>query len=92
MRNYKHNWGRFLFVRWLLVSWTLQAIHVLDKSERMFRIFIELIPALLLFALWIIDACPLWLFVLLLFFVHTLFWLFDSTWLVGFLEEKGLSL
>lgn len=86
MRNYKHNWGRFLFVRWLLVSWTLQAIHVLDKSERMFRIFIELIPALLLFALWIIDACPLWLFVLLLFFVHTLFWLFDSTWLVGFRE------
>lgn len=86
MRKYKYNWGRFLFVRWFLVSWTLQAVHVLDKSERMFRIILELIPALLLFAIWIIGAYPFWILVLLLCIIHSLFWLLDSTWLVGFRE------
>ena len=42
MRDYKIKWGKYLLVRWIMVSWILQAVHVLDKSERIFRIFLEL--------------------------------------------------
>ena len=44
MRSYSINWGKFLFFRWFPVSWTLQAVHVLDRKERAFRIGLELIP------------------------------------------------
>ena len=50
MRNYSVNWGKFLLFRWLFVSWTLQAIHVLDARERVFRVILELIPVLLIIA------------------------------------------
>ena len=83
MRTYKYDWGNFLFVRFLFVSWTLQAIHVLDSSERRFRIIIELIPNALMLLLLILGVIPAWLFFLFLVLLHTFFWLFDSTWLVG---------
>lgn len=86
MRNYKHNWGKFLIVRWFIISWTLQAIHVLDKSERCFRVILELIPFTVLVLLWAFGICHLWVMLFLIIAIHTLFWLFDSTWLVGYRE------
>lgn len=86
MRNYSIKWGRFLFLRWLPISWALQAIHVLDKSERIFRVLLELFLVIIIVALSLIGLWPLWLSFVLVILLHTLFWLFDSTWLVGFRE------
>lgn len=86
MRNYNYNWGKFLFIRWFVVSWSLQAIHVLDKSEMLFRIVLEAIPLLLLALLYNIVSYPFWVAVVLFLLIHTFFWLFDSTWLVGYRE------
>lgn len=86
MRNYSYNWGNYLFIRWFVVSWILQAIHVLDKSEKLFRIVLEAIPLFLLVILFIIFSFPFWVAVVLFLIIHTLFWLFDSTWLVGYRE------
>lgn len=86
MRNYSINWGRFLFFRWLFISWTLQAVHVLDTREKIFRIVLELIPVVVISALAAMSVYS-WLVALGAFVVlHTLFWLVDSTWLVGFRE------
>ena len=86
MRNYKLNWGRFLFIRWFVVSWVLQAVHVLDKSERRFRIIIEVLPALLILLMFWVDLYSFGVMTLFLVLLHTLFWLLDSTWLVGYRE------
>ena len=86
MRNYSINWGKFLFFRWLLISWTLQAVHVLDAKERIFRIVLELIPIAIIVTLASISVYPWWVAITLFVVLHTLFWLFDSTWLVGFRE------
>lgn len=86
MRNYSINWGRFLFFRWLPISWTLQAVHVLDTKERIFRIIIEFIPVTALVTMAVADIYSWWVALALLVVLHTLFWLFDSTWLVGFRE------
>ncbi|MCM1515092.1 MAG: hypothetical protein NC080_01525 [Paraprevotella sp.] len=86
MRNYSINWGGFLFFRWFPISWTLQAVHVLDKKEMLFRIILELIPVCLIASLAVFGMCPWWVVVLVVILIHTLFWLFNSTWLVGFRE------
>lgn len=86
MRNYSVNWGKFLLFRWLLVSWTLQAIHVLDARERFFRVILELIPVLFIITLAVVGFYSWWVALFLFLTLHTLFWLFDSTWLVGFRE------
>lgn len=86
MRNYSVNWGKSLFFRWLLVSWTLQAIHVLDARERSFRVILELIPVLFIITLAVVGFYSWWVALFLFLTLHTLFWLFDSTWLVGFRE------
>lgn len=86
MRNYSVRWGKFLLFRWLLTSWVLQAIHVLDSREKIFRVVLELIPVSLIIVLAVVGAYPWWVALLFSFVLHTLFWLFDSTWLVGFRE------
>lgn len=86
MRNYSVNWGKFLFFRWLSVSWILQAVHVLDTKERIFRVVLELIPVAIIMAFAIVGICSWWGALSFFFVLHTLFWLFDSTWLVGFRE------
>lgn len=86
MRNYSINWGRFLFFRWLPISWTLQAVHVLDTKERIFRIVLELIPIAVIVALAVAGIYSWWVALTLFVVIHTIFWLFDSTWLVGFRE------
>lgn len=86
MRNYSINWGRFLFFRWLPISWTLQAVHVLDTKEKIFRIVLELIPVAIIVALAVMDVYSWWVALGAFVVLHTLFWLFDSTWLVGFRE------
>lgn len=86
MRKYKIKWGKFLILRWILVSWILQAIHVLDKKEKLFRIVIEfilIIPAIFIFYFGIINLLTLSIYVVI---VHMIFWLFNSTWLVGYRE------
>ena len=86
MRNYSINWGRFLFFRWLPISWTLQAVHVLDTKEKIFRIVLELIPVAVIVALAAAGIYSWWVALALFVVLHTVFWLFDSTWLVGFRE------
>lgn len=86
MRNYSINWGKFLIIRWLSISWVFQAIHVLDKGEQFFRIIIELIPVMFIGLLVVFQYISWWSALILFVFIHTLFWLFNSTWLVGFRE------
>ena len=86
MRNYSINWGRFLFFRWLPISWTLQAVHTLDTKERIFRVVLEFIPIAVIVALAVAGIYSWWVALALFVVLHTLFWLFDSTWLVGFRE------
>ena len=68
------------------VSWTLQAVHVLDRKERAFRIGLELIPVAVIVTLASVCIYSWWVALALFVVLHTLFWLFDSTWLVGFRE------
>ena len=87
MRNYKYSWGKLLFIRWIIISWVLQAVHVLDKRERIFRIFLELLflfPTIVIYALIDIDSIIYAIVYFIL--VHTLFYLFNSSWLVGYRE------
>lgn len=86
MRNYKYNWGKFLFFRWFIVSWILQAVHVLDKSERRFRIVLEAVPTLIIVSFGLFGFYSWLVMFLLILLLHTLFWLLDSTWLVGYRE------
>lgn len=86
MRKYSIKWGKFLFFRWLPVSWGLQAIHVLDIKEMIFRIVLELVPVLAIVTMAVMGLYPWWVALLFFFVLHTAFWLFDSTWLVGFRE------
>ena len=92
MRNYSISWGRLLFCRGLPISWTLQAVHVLDKKEMIFRIVLELIPIAIIVWLAVADFFSWWAALGAFVVLHTLFWLFDSTWLVGFREVyKGFK-
>lgn len=62
MRNYSFHWGKLLVVRWLVVSWTLQAIHVLDKREQVFRIILELLFVVIFTTLAVFEAYSWWSF------------------------------
>ena len=87
MRDYKIKWGKYLLFRWILVSWTLQAVHVLDKSERIFRIFLELFflfPAIVIYDTSNSNS-KIYAFAYVI-AIHSLFYLFNSTWLVGYRE------
>lgn len=86
MRKYSVNWGKFLILRWLSVSWTLQGVHVLDMKEKIFRIVLEFIPTIVIVTLSIMGLYPWWVTLCVFVTLHTAFWLFDSTWLVGFRE------
>ena len=86
MRDYSISWGKFLFLRWLPISWTLQAVHVLDKKEMVFRIVLEMIPIAVIVWLAVVGVLSWWAALGAFVVLHTLFWLFDSTWLVGFRE------
>jgi len=76
----------FFPLRFFIIGWTLQAVHVLDKKERNFRITIEMIPIICFLLLLLFSVISLPIFVLFVLILHTCFWLFDSTWLVGYRE------
>lgn len=87
MRNYTYKWGRFLVVRWFVASWLLHGVHVLDKTERTYYIISELVLQLIPIA--ILYACGVkvwWLYVLSIVIIHSITWLVDSHWLVGYRE------
>lgn len=86
MKVYKTNNKFLLFFRWFVVSWTLQGVHVRDKGEKWFRICFEGIILVSLALTFYLIFRSFILTSLLLFLIHTLFWIFDSTWLVGFRE------
>lgn len=93
MRNYKINWGKYLFFRWFVASWLLHGVHVLDKTEKSLRIVFELIfifiPSIVLL---LNGVDSIWSYLLLFGLVHTVFWLFASHWLVGYREvDKGFK-
>jgi len=90
MRQYKLNWGRYLLFRWLPVSWTLQAIHTLDKTEKYLRLSFELIIlSLCLLILAIFNLANFTSAIISIVAIHTLFWLFDSSAYVGLRECFG---
>lgn len=99
MRTYKYNWGKLLFLRFLLVGWTLQGIHSLDRTEKILRIvlevFITAFTVLILSTL--ISSLSGSLILICLVIVHTLFWICDSGWLTGmrecfgFIKNRGLN-
>ena len=87
MRNYKIKWGKLLFIRWIIISWVLQAVHVLDKRERIFRIFLEflfLLPVIVIYD--VSNANSKIYSIAYIISIHSLFYLFNSTWLVGYRE------
>ena len=89
MRTYSVNWGNLLFLRWLTVSWTLQAIHTLDKTEKAFRILLEVLLVVIIAASMtlLVRSRPIWemAFAILL-SLHTVMWFLNSTMLVGLRE------
>lgn len=87
MRNYTYNWGNLLFFRWLVASWLLHGVHVFDKTEKRLYVLFELLIIFLCFLTAYLTGCRQWWAYLLIFCViHTITWLADSHWLVGFRE------
>lgn len=87
MRNYTYNWGNLLFFRWLAASWLLHGVHVFDKTEKSLYILFELLITAVCFGVAYLADCRHWWAYLIIFCViHTITWLTDSHWLVGFRE------
>tara|TARA_B110000114_G_C15074077_1_gene390976 strand:- start:689 stop:1369 length:681 start_codon:yes stop_codon:yes gene_type:complete len=87
MRNYKVKWQQFLFFRWFVVSWVLHGVHVLDRSERILRILMELVSLGILYSLFFIFGIKnIWVFTFGFISIHTFYWLAASHWLVGYRE------
>ena len=87
MRNYTVNWGRFLLLRWFVASWLLHGVHVFDKTERAYYIICELL--IYVFFCLLINMSGVtdwWVYLLAFIIVHTVTWLVDSHWLVGYRE------
>ena len=93
MRNYTYNWGNLLFFRWFVASWLLHGIHVLDRTEKWLYVLCESLLLLVVFCAMFALGCHQWWAYLLAFVVlHTITWLTDSHWLVGFREvDKTFS-
>ncbi len=87
MRNYTVNWGKFLILRWFVASWLLHGVHVLDKTERMLYVCFEMLALLLFYAMMFLCGVKCWVWYVVAFAVlHTITWLVDSHWLVGYRE------
>lgn len=87
MRNYNYNWGVLLGFRWFIASWLLHGVHVFDKTERLYYILCEIllqfVSAIILFFL---NFQEWWIYIFSIIFIHTITWLCDSHWLVGYRE------
>lgn len=87
MRNYTYNWGALLGLRWFVASWLLHGVHVFDNTEKIYYIICELMLQLLpITILYFCGITDWWMYLLSLIFVHSLTWLCDSHWLVGYRE------
>lgn len=87
MRNYKYNWGNYLIIRWFIASWLLHGVHVLDKTEKLYYIISEIIIQFIpLIILYICNVKQWWIYLISIFIIHTITWLCDSHWLVGYRE------
>lgn len=87
MRNYNHNWGKFLLFRWLVASWLLHGVHVFDKTEKQLYILCELLIVAVCCVGAYLIGCRQWcVYLIIICVIHTITWLTDSHWLVGFRE------
>ena len=87
MRNYTYNWGSLLGLRWFVASWLLHGVHVFDKTEKLYYIICELVLQLMpITILYFCGVADWWLYLISLILVHSLTWLCDSHWLVGYRE------
>lgn len=84
MRHYSIKWGNLLIVRWIIASWLLQGIHRRERSEFVFRLLLE--SGVILIAILFASRFNITIlnYLLIIICIHTIFCLFDSTWLVGF--------
>ena len=64
----------------------MQAVHVLDRRRKSFSYRIGGVPVAVIVTLASVCIYSWWVALALFVVLHTLFWLFDSTWLVGFRE------
>ncbi len=87
MRNYSYNWGKLLFIRWFIASWLLHGVHVFDKTEKLLYILFEVTILLLLWSvIFVLGYHQWWIYALFFVILHTITWLADSHWLVGYRE------
>lgn len=87
MRNYSYNWGKLLIFRWFIASWLLHGVHVFDKTEKFYYIICELVIQIIpLFILFLLNVQDWWIYLLSILIIHTITWLCDSHWLVGYRE------
>lgn len=97
MRSYSYNWGHLLFLRWFMASWLLHGVHVFDKTEKYLYVLCEAVFISIVFGIMSIVGCgSLRAFLITFIIIHTITWLVDSHWLVGYREvnksfrSKGL--
>lgn len=87
MRNYTIKWGKFLLLRWLVASWILHGVHVFDKTERLYYVLCEsLIVMTVCLILFFGGYYDIEIYLVYFILIHTITWLVDSHWLVGYRE------
>lgn len=96
-----NKWGRLRIIRFLIVGWSLQSVHVLDRTEQMFRIVFEGGLLLLAFVFYSVNGdranFRLIDYTFIFMAIHTLMFLFDSAILVGlrecfdFIKNPGIN-
>lgn len=98
MRKYTYNWGKLLFFRWIVASWLLHGVHVFDKTEKYYYILCEMCSQIFaLGTLFAIGCHNILFYILSIIVIHTITWLLDSHWLVGYREvdtsfhSRGIS-
>lgn len=98
MRNYSFKWGYLLGIRWFIASWLLHGVHVFDKTEKAYYILCETILQFIPICILYICNVNSWkIYALSITIVHTITWLVDSHWLVGYREvdksfrSKGIN-
>lgn len=82
--------GKYRALRNIPVGWIVQAIHSTDRSEMLFRIFLEGFTLMVLIMLfWIAGALSLVSLLVSCFVVHTVFWFFTGNFWVYMLDSFG---
>jgi predicted nucleotidyltransferase len=76
---FKHKWGRFIFIRNLIVGWITHSLQDRDKSEIVLHVFVEFIIMAITFSYFSLQIQSMFLALVYSFFVsHTFMFIFDG--------------